>query len=207
VAAAGRRRGHRDRELLKAWVDAIGPPIFRRPIKYGKQRLPIAWPLIDGIRPAPAPDYAPSVPAQGTPSRSEVPRHASARIRRMERTHSDINLVLPGILGSGGDEIAIATIREELAPLGLSVGDTGLQVELASAEPPLRFILDLVQNPLVAGVIAAKVYDAVLGEAVKVVLGKLVGAGKDGVTALYRALSERFPGRQIQIAFLRRLSS
>jgi|GEM_PF-5610387 len=52
-----------DRELLKAWVDALGPPVFRRPIRYGKQRLAIAWPLIDGIRLAPAPDYAESVPA------------------------------------------------------------------------------------------------------------------------------------------------
>jgi hypothetical protein len=43
-----------DRELLKAWVDVLGPPIFRRPIKYGKRRLSVSWPLIDTIRPAPA---------------------------------------------------------------------------------------------------------------------------------------------------------
>lgn len=52
-----------DRELLKAWVEALGPPIFRRPVKYGKRRLLIAWPMLDGLRPAPAPDYPESVPA------------------------------------------------------------------------------------------------------------------------------------------------
>jgi hypothetical protein len=31
-----------DRELLKAWVDTLGPPIFRRPIKYGKRRLSLS---------------------------------------------------------------------------------------------------------------------------------------------------------------------
>jgi hypothetical protein len=50
-----------DRELLKTWADALGPPLFRRPIRYGKQRLAIACPLVDGIRLAP--DYAESVPA------------------------------------------------------------------------------------------------------------------------------------------------
>jgi DNA invertase Pin-like site-specific DNA recombinase len=53
-----------DRDLLKAWVDVLGPPIFRRPIKYGKRRLSLSWPLIDSVRPAPAPDYyTESVPA------------------------------------------------------------------------------------------------------------------------------------------------
>jgi DNA invertase Pin-like site-specific DNA recombinase len=52
-----------DRELLKPWVDVLGPPIFRRPIKYGKRRLSLSWPLIDSVRPAPAPDYDVSVPA------------------------------------------------------------------------------------------------------------------------------------------------
>jgi hypothetical protein len=116
----------------------------------------------------------------------------------MERTHSDVNVVLPGFL-SGGDEEALALISAELEPLGLTVGDVGLRTELSSAEPPLRFVLDLVHNPFVTGAIVAKTYDVVLGETVKAVLGELVGAGKNGVTALYRALSERFPGRQIQI--------
>jgi hypothetical protein len=53
-----------DHELLKAWVDVLGPPIFRRPLKYGKRRLSLSWPLIDSVRPAPAPDYyTESVPA------------------------------------------------------------------------------------------------------------------------------------------------
>jgi|ERR1700733_5066953 len=39
-----------DRELLKAWVEAIGPPIFRRPIKYGERRLSISWRMLE--RPA-----------------------------------------------------------------------------------------------------------------------------------------------------------
>lgn len=46
-----------DRELLKAWVEAIGPPISRRPIKYGKRRLTITLPTLDSLRRAPAPDY------------------------------------------------------------------------------------------------------------------------------------------------------
>jgi hypothetical protein len=121
----------------------------------------------------------------------------------MEPKHFDINLVLPGVLGHEGDQIAIAVILEQLEPLGLSVGDSGLRTELSSAEPPLRFILELVQNPLVtgaAGGVAAKVYDAVLGEAVKAILNKLMASGKNGIASLYSALSERFPGRAIQIA-------
>lgn len=116
----------------------------------------------------------------------------------MERTHSDINVVLPGIL-SGGEQEALAIISAELAPLGLTVSDCGLRTELSSAEPPLRFILDLIHNPYVTGAFLAKAFDVVLSEAVKAVLGKLMGAGKNGVSALYQALSERFPGRQIQI--------
>jgi len=52
-----------DRELLKAWVDALGPPTFRRPLKYGKRRLSITWPMLDGLRPGPAPDSG-SYPGQ-----------------------------------------------------------------------------------------------------------------------------------------------
>lgn len=36
----------------------------RRPIKYGKRRLSLSWPLIDTVWPDPAPDYyTESVPA------------------------------------------------------------------------------------------------------------------------------------------------
>jgi hypothetical protein len=52
----------------------------------------------------------------------------------------------------------------------------------------------------VQAAVATKVADAVLGEVVKSVLGKIVGAGKNSIQTLYQALSERFPNRRIQMS-------
>lgn len=79
------------RDIVKPWVDALGPPIFRRvKRKIWKARPDLEWRYVDRARPEPAPDYS-SVPELYVDAMRTVPGNSAEAetLRKHEKSLVD----------------------------------------------------------------------------------------------------------------------